>query len=385
MPPGGRTAFPPAFLPEPWLVRREEEGAFVFDPFPGGRVFRLSASELAALDYLLSGGLAPPPSPGALSRFLVRSRAFLRIPPAAARLLSRGRPPGSEAASGEPLPPKGPASLPLRLSFLVTDECARACPWCCVRIAPPGEGLSRCGWIFPAPGELASLASPGGTGFHLHGGEPLLCAGLPAFTAFLSGCGFVVSLSTRLLPPTSFWRDMSRAGLVLLQLSWDISRAGLGPFASSVAAARSAGLDVVVNVVMSVANVRRASADMLRIVLDAGADEIRFTPLQPSLHRPDALRYAASPDETAALAERVGHLRGVVLENAFPVPPESCEPDPVSLCLAADGFAYPCDRVAFLPRYRLADWRADGLLAAWETSRSSLRPFRCPFGEGKAV
>lgn len=376
-----------ASLRSPFRWRAEPSPYLVFDPFPGGRVFVLSERERDILGYLLGDSGAPPGlSTAELLHFVNTSPEFLDADyqTLGSRPIAEGALPVT-VATADSNSKRQIIGFPIRATYLITRLCNAKCAYCTISTLRSDSPHAHQPGALPSRDQVAELASLGIVGFALHGGEPLLVADLPRFVSQLAFFGFAISVSTRIPKESEYWLAMKHGGLALLQHSVELNAVSREMLCSIEAASR-AGLDVIVNVVLTRDNVSHlpANIEAVRRILDAGAREIRFERMLPAYGRP--LPRSLFPDELQ-VSEFARMLRSKIgakaVFGAQPIEPEDeCDSHPADLIFADDGYVYPCDRLAYSVEHRLHNWRIYGFADSVQCEKRSSLP--CPFAERSA-
>lgn len=373
----------------PYCIRKEENFHLVFDPYPGGRVFFLSLIEGIILDDLLSGKMNPhlPSRPYSINdviAFLNSAHPFLSFDSSCFHRIQsmHWTVPVVITELSNTIPITKILRGPLSIALLLTDECENTCPYCCIKTQKPRAD------IFPTQHkamldalQINELSQLGVVGIHLHGGEPLLIPELPGFVDTLKKAGFVVSLSTRKKRSTQYWRRMKKSGLSLLQISYDLDSITFNQFLASLSEVIESSISVVVNIVQTRSNVDKAisNSKYMEAILSTGPKEIRFEPLQPSLWRRIEDSMLPRKDSIQNLVQYAKEIDKKRIQVELPQYNfrAICEKYPAVVCIASDGYLYPCDKLAFGKNYRVSNWKRKGFLTAWK--ERICKEIHCPF------
>lgn len=218
-------------------------------------------------------------------------------------------------------------AAPASVTWLVTLECNRRCPYCFYKIVPVPDGTRsrpRDATLSTARAleVIAELAQIGTADIYLTGGEPLLRDDLPEIVAAASGLGIRTHIVTKYAIDRALASRLAESRLFHITISLDdISEASAlqhsgvqsypGEALGAIENCLAAGLDVEVNAVLTALNSDSLGA-LAASLADLGVPKFTISPLQePYFRNANVGRFITSTDVDAT----VWRVRGEVSDR----------------------------------------------------------------------
>jgi PqqA peptide cyclase len=286
-------------------------------------------------------------------------------------------------------------AAPASVTWLLTLECNRRCPYCFYRIIPVDGSERRWPRDATLRGEAASaviaeMIAIGVADLYLTGGEPMLRPDINSLVAQASNGGIRVHMVTKFAIDDVMARGLAQAGLSHITISLDDLRAEVGrsltgtadyvsEALSSISACLAAGLLVEVNAVITSLNAPGLPALAQRLE-ELGCPLFTISPMQVPHFRSSNVGRLETAAHPAALLERIreqltGRMTvasGGAEPGARPKPCGAtlvCEVGRRALHILPNGDATRCHYVPDTPELVIGSLLTQSIMDIWTGER----------------